>query len=126
MNCLSGRQLTRLACVLLIAGCTHDPVVSGKVPERVTKELPHEAPAAAKDRTALYKQRDAEASKTEPHVEKVEAADARIGVASTHEFHVPGCPRLKDVPVADQVRFTSKWDGLDAGYRPCDECKAVR
>jgi hypothetical protein len=125
MAWLVGRQVTRLACVLVMAACTHDTVVSGKVPERITRDL-HSTPVGAKDRGELYKQRQADASAAGSRVEQTDPADARIGVASTHEFHMPGCSRLKDVPVADQVRFTSKWDGLDAGYRPCDECKALR
>lgn len=112
--------------VLALAGCVETGGVSGKPPERLTREVPHDAAAVKPPLTDLYKTHENKADKGDAKVEKTDAADMRIGVDSTHVFHRTTCPLLKDVPVAQQIRFTSRWDALDGGYRPCEECKASR
>jgi len=100
--------------------------VSGKPPERVTRELPTAAPEEKPALAELYRQRQNKADSGDAKVEQTDATDLRIGVDATHVFHRAGCPLLAGVPVAQQVRFTSQWDALDGGYRPCEECKATR
>ena len=100
--------------------------MSGKPPERLTRELP-EASAEEKPALAeLYRKRQNQAGTGEAKVEQADPSELRIGVDATHVFHRAGCPLMADVPVAQQVRFTSRWDALDGGYRPCEECKAGR
>jgi hypothetical protein len=123
-------QANRLLATLVVAGCVAACIergtVSGKAPERITRELPENAPVAKKPLDELYKEHEDKSDAGDPKVEKTDPAEMRIGVDATHVFHRASCVLLKDVPVAQQVRFTSRWDALDGGYRPCDECKAAR
>ena len=100
--------------------------VSGHEPERLTKELPHTPPGETSTTEDRYKAHEDGATAGGSKVERTDPAALRIGVASTHVFHRSDCPLLKGVAVAEQVRFTSQWDALDGGYRPCDECKAMK
>jgi len=109
-----------------VTGCVEFGEVSGKPPERLTRDLPTDGPAKKAPLADLYKEHENKADAGTAKVEKTNAADLRVGVDSTHVFHRASCLLLKDVPVAQQVRFTTRWDALDGGYRPCDECKADR
>jgi len=104
-------------------------VVTGKKPENIPRELDEAKtspkPTAPKpDRQAAYDKRglglDAPKTKVDPPPET-----PRIGVAGTKMFHRPDCPLVKDVPTSEQVRFTSPFDGVDAGYTPCPSCHAM-
>ena len=112
--------------LLALAGCVETGSVSGKPPERVTRELPNEGPVVKPPLSELYKQHANKSEKGDSKIEKTDPADMRVGVASTHFFHRTSCLQLKEVPVAEQVRFTSRWDALDGGFRPCEECKSDR
>ena len=93
----------------------------------MTRERDEFATKAKKpDRQKTYDEREERAKAREAAVEKVDPAEARIGVAGTHVFHVPNCPLLQDVPAGDRIQFTSKWDGVDAAYKPCPECRAMQ
>jgi hypothetical protein len=126
---MSVRQLIRLALLLSPAACVSPPaMVTGKPPER-TRERQTGAPAVqAPTRKELYDKRtDAEKSAAEmPGFERADPSLARVGAARTHEFHKPDCPVLKDVPDAERLRFTTPWESVDAGFRPCDECRPIR
>jgi hypothetical protein len=125
----STRQLIATAAALALAGCTERSVVTGKQPENIPREhdeaKPAPKPAPKPDRQAAYERRKLEldAPKT-----KVDAPPemTRIGVAGTKMFHRPDCPLVKDVPTSEQVRFTSPFDGVDAGYTPCASCRAMK
>lgn len=100
---------------------------SGKAPQRPTREIPVlKAQPDKQSRTDLYKSKQNQADAGDSKVEETERAEMRVGVDDTHVFHRTECLVLKDVPVAHQVRFTSRWDALDGGYRPCEECKAAQ
>ncbi len=101
-------------------------MVSGRPPERLTRERPENAVVAAGKREAAYDARTKQESERAPSVAKTEASQARIGVAATRVFHRPDCPLLKDVPATERIQFTSPWDGLDANYRPCETCRAMQ
>src|SRR5262249_54001669 len=121
-----ARQATRLALLLALAGCVESGRVSGHEPDRVTRELPRPAPDEKASATDRYKAHEESAAAGGAKVEKTDPGELRIGVASTHVFHRADCPLLRGVPVAEQVRFTTRWDALDGGYRPCEDCKAVK
>jgi hypothetical protein len=124
------RQVTaRTACLVMLVtaalpGCSTDALVAGKPPERVPRELEAGKPKAPPDRNAAYKQREADAAARGEHVETPDAAKGVVGVASTHVFHRPGCAKLKGVPAADQIPFTSPWSAIDDQYSPCSECNS--
>jgi hypothetical protein len=126
MNRSCRRQATRLLLILAVTGCVETGTVSGKPPERLTRDLPTDAPAVKPPLADLYKAHEDKADAGGAKVEKTDPAELRIGVDATHVFHCASCPLLKDVPVAQQVRFTTRWDALDGGFRPCEECKAGR
>jgi hypothetical protein len=46
-----------------------------------------------------------------------------VAETTTHLFHRPECPRLKDVPPANTTRFASIWDAYNFHFRPCPDCK---
>lgn len=48
-----------------------------------------------------------------------------VGDATTHLFHLPDCPKLKDVPPANRVAFPTSQTALDFQYTPCPECKPL-
>jgi hypothetical protein len=50
---------------------------------------------------------------------------SRIGVASTHRFHKPGCPELAKVPPADRTTYKSCWEAINADLAPCSQCSPV-
>ena len=126
------RQGTRLAVLLLLAGCIEAASVVGNAPQNPTRELPHDGSDAAKSgktassRSDQYRRHQNEADAAGPRVVEVDPEQARIGVASTRDFHAAGCRRLDGIPTAEQIRFTTRWDALDTGYRPCDDCRAMR
>jgi hypothetical protein len=37
-------------------------------------------------------------------------------------FHLPTCKWAEHIPRIDRVKFTSREEALNAGYRPCDQC----
>lgn len=96
----------------------------GKAPETEPEELPRRAGRTNADRAADIRRHENEAAAGGPTVEDVHKDEPRIGVAATQEFHKAGCSRLANVPPAEQVQFTSKWEAVDARYSPCKECGA--
>jgi hypothetical protein len=44
---------------------------------------------------------------------------------ATHLFHLPDCPKLKDVPPANRQPFASQFDALNYGFRPCPDCQPI-
>ena len=137
MSWSRARQTTRLVSLLLLlllllpAACTHAAGASGRAPENLTRDPPHGDPAAAAwaaaaRRQAAYEERKSKAPDADVKVEKVDVSATRVGVVGTHEFHRSDCPLLKGVTAAEEIRFVSPWDALDAGYRPCESCRAAR
>jgi hypothetical protein len=122
MRQIRGTEVIRTALLALCAGCAGGAAISGNAPERPTRERA-ESSSVPVDRRALYAQQSNAAAKRGPTVETTDPAKAVVGVAATHRYHRPGCALLKDVPIADQVQFTSPWDGLDGGYQPCETCR---
>jgi hypothetical protein len=124
----SARQLTAAAVFLALAGCAERTAATGKAPENIPRE--HEDPTKPKpakpDRETAYQQREVERRIQGDTVEKAAPSQARIGVATTRMFHLPDCPSLKDVPTSEQIRFTSPFDAVDAGYTPCRSCNPMR
>ena len=112
-----------LAAVAALAGCSTETRISGNIPEKTTRELGPK-PKVTVDRGAAYKKREEEAAARGDRLESPEAGKARIGVASTHLFHRPGCELLKAVPAAEQVQFASGWNAIDEHYSPCDKCRS--
>jgi hypothetical protein len=45
-----------------------------------------------------------------------------VGDSTTHHFHLPTCPRLKDLPPANRVTFPAVQTALDYQFTPCPEC----
>ncbi len=98
---------------LVLAACSVAPRHSGKEPWGERTPYPDaierkQARAAA----ALEVKGDTEVDESE----RVE------GVFSTKLYHTSECERLQGVPTADRVPFVSGFDGLDAGYAPCQVC----
>jgi hypothetical protein len=46
-----------------------------------------------------------------------------VGDVTTKLFHLPGCPRLKDVSANDRRPFGDKFQAYDYQFQPCPECK---
>ncbi len=44
---------------------------------------------------------------------------------ATHLFHLPDCPKLKDVPPANRQPFANQYDALNYGFRPCPDCQPI-
>lgn len=53
------------------------------------------------------------------HVDELKLA----GVVGTATYHRLDCDRLDGVGEADRIPFLSTYDGLDAGYLPCEHCR---
>ena len=54
------------------------------------------------------------------------AAKARgfVGCTETKLFHKPGCAHVADIEKAGtKVMFTTRAEAVQAGYKPCDDCK---
>lgn len=111
---------------LLAAACAGPAKQSGRAPENPTRDPSHDPRTSNAARAAEIARRESVAGLREPTVEAVDPAVARVGVVTTHTFHVAECTLLKGVPTADQIRFTSKWDALDTGYMPCDLCRSQK
>lgn len=119
----------RLLALLVLAACAPSNRVSGPEPEATTRAIPHagDSPstkkATAKD---LYVKRQNEADAAGPRVVETPEAAQRVGTVLTHRFHRVDCKRLAGVPTAEQIRFTTSYDALDNGYRPCEDCAPMR
>jgi len=118
------RELTSFALLFALVGCSERTVSAGKRPENPTRELEASQPPKKPDRQAAYDEREERLKAREAAVERPATSEARIGVVATKRFHRSDCPLLKDVPTAEQIRFTSLWDGIDAGFSPCNDCRA--
>ena len=127
-----GRAGSFLFALCLCGSCANEAARTvGHIPENPTRARSNApggsvAPAAPAKPTRADLIAKHDTKTREPTVEAVDPADARIGVATTHLFHKARCKALEGVPVADQVRFTSSWDGLDSGYSPCELCRASK
>jgi hypothetical protein len=49
-----------------------------------------------------------------------------IADMATHQFHLPDCPRLKDVPPANRQPFATQWDAVNYGFKPCPDCQPMK
>ena len=125
----SARNLTAVTIFLALVGCAERSAATGKAPENIPREH-GDATSAGKptkpDRETAIQQHEIEQRLHGDTVEKAAPSQARIGVAATHMFHRPECPMLKDVPASEQMRFTSPFDAVDAGYTPCRSCNPMR
>ncbi len=45
-----------------------------------------------------------------------------IGNRRSFVFHRPGCPYGRRTSAGNRVRFRSRWDALEKGFRPCRRC----
>jgi len=45
---------------------------------------------------------------------------------ATHLFHLPDCPRLKDVPPANRQAFATQWDAVNYSFQPCPDCQPMK
>ena len=100
-----------------LAACSTERHETGKAPEGPVRESGHSSPATADHKPPAPKRQG-----ERPPAAKSDKAVAVVGVAATKVYHRPDCALLKDVPTSDQVRFTSQWEGLNAGYTPCKDC----
>ena len=47
-----------------------------------------------------------------------------VGCTETKLFHRPGCKHVAEIEKAGtKVMFTTRAEAIQAGYKPCDECK---
>ena len=47
-----------------------------------------------------------------------------VGCTETKLFHKPGCAHVADIEKAGtKVMFTTRAEAVQAGYKPCDDCK---
>lgn len=97
----------------------------GKAPEREPDEAPRRGGRSDAERLAAIRRHESAAAEAEPKVEEVRRDEPRIGVAATHEFHKPDCSRLAGIATAEQIRFASPWEAIDARYSPCKECSPL-
>jgi hypothetical protein len=120
----STRQITAVTIVLALAGCSERRLTTGKPPEHVPREHFDVAQAEKPkpDLAASYERRQTEELVRGAEVEQATPTEPRIGVAGTHLFHRPDCAAIKGVPASEQIRFTSQFDAVDAGYTPCHAC----
>lgn len=49
-----------------------------------------------------------------------------LGDSATRLFHLPGCPRMKDVPPERRKVYPTSFQALDYGFQPCPECQPDR
>lgn len=47
-----------------------------------------------------------------------------VGCTETKLFHKPGCAHVADIEKAGtKVTFTNRAEAVQAGYKPCEDCK---
>ena len=47
-----------------------------------------------------------------------------VGCTATKLFHKPGCAHVADIEKAGtKVMFTNRAEAVQAGYKPCEDCK---
>lgn len=47
-----------------------------------------------------------------------------VGCTATKLFHKPGCAHVADIEKAGtKVMFTNRAEAIQAGYKPCEDCK---
>jgi hypothetical protein len=123
----SPLQVTAIAILFALAACTERGRATGKAPEHIPRER-NELAATPPRKPSLedaYERREADQLLRGDAVDKAKPIETRIGVAGTHLFHRPDCKAMKDVPTSEQIRFTSPYDAVDAGYTPCQSCDAM-
>ena len=98
----------------------------GNAPETEPDQAPRGHARTGAEREAAIRRHEQAAEVAEPKVEEVRPDEPRIGLPATHEFHTPGCSRLAGVAPAEQIRFTSPWEAIDAHYSPCKECSPLK
>jgi hypothetical protein len=49
-----------------------------------------------------------------------------IADMASHMFHLPDCPRIKDVPPANRQPFATQWDAVNYGFKPCPDCQPMK
>jgi len=123
----SPRQVTAVAVLIALAACTERGRPTGKAPEHIPRERSEAAapPPKKPNLAAAYERREADELLRGGAADKATPDETRIGVAGTRLFHRPDCASVKGVPTSEQIRFTSPYDAVDAGYTPCQSCDAM-
>jgi hypothetical protein len=49
-----------------------------------------------------------------------------IADMGTRFFHLPDCPKLKDIPAANRQPFATTFEALNYGFQPCPECQPTK
>jgi hypothetical protein len=49
-----------------------------------------------------------------------------VGDMASHQFHLPDCTKLKDVPPANRQAFATQWDAVNFNLKPCPECQPMK
>lgn len=112
-----SRFVTIAVTAAFLAACQGGRTHSGKEPEGDRRPYPTVAGAPTKRNVASKEPKTGSAGGR--HVE----SPSFFAVVGTPHYHAQDCKRLEGVPEKDRLPFLSGYDGLDAGYFPCDLCK---
>jgi len=49
-----------------------------------------------------------------------------VADTASHQFHLPDCAKLKDVPPANRQLFSTHWEAVNYGFKPCPDCQPMK
>lgn len=107
------RSAATLAAALVLVACGTTASHSGNAPEGARRPLPRDPAGIGSGSHA-----------TGPDGGHDVDSEVLYGVLTSKVFHRKGCKLLEDVSERDRIVFLSAFDGYDAGFFPCDECRS--